>query len=125
MVKTTGEANALGLFSDKSIIVSDAPELAYITVQVQDRDGYVVPRSHPLIKFEIEGPGVIVATDNGDATSFVPFQSTEREAYNGLALVIVKAKKNSGGKITVKASSKGLQMGSTTIELQQIIRNNE
>ncbi len=125
LVKTTGEANALKLFSDKSMIVSDSPELAYITVQVQDRDGYVVPRTHPLIKFEIEGPGVIVATDNGDATSFVPFQSTEREAYNGLALVIVKAKKNAGGKITVKATSKGLQMGSTTIELQQIIRNNE
>jgi beta-galactosidase len=68
---------------------------------------------------------VIVATDNGDATSFVPFQSTEREAYNGLALVIVKAKKNASGKITVKASSNGLQMGSTTIELTQIIRNND
>ncbi len=125
MVKTTGEAKNLALFSDKRKLDSDKPDLAYITVQVQDRDGYVVPRSHPLIKFEIEGPGVIVATDNGDATSFVPFQSTEREAYNGLALVIVKAKKNAAGKITVKASSNGLQMGSAIIELTQIIRNND
>jgi len=30
--------------------------------------------------------GTIVATDNGDPTSFVPFQSRERDAFNGLAL---------------------------------------
>jgi len=125
VVKTTGEPVRLSLAPDQQFIAPDGLDLAYITVQVQDRDGYMVPRSHPLIKFEIEGPGVIVATDNGDATSFMPFQSKEREAFNGLALAIVKAKKNAGGRITVKASSNGLQMGTTTIELLQIIRNNE
>jgi beta-galactosidase len=29
-----------------------------------------VPRSKNHIKFDISGPGEIVATDNGDATSF-------------------------------------------------------
>ena len=67
----------------------------------------------------------IVATDNGDATSFIPFQSLERPAFNGLALVIVKAKKGAGGNITVKATSKGLDAGTVSIELQQIIRLNE
>ncbi len=31
----------------------------------------------------------LVATDNGDPTSFTPFQSAERESFNGLALAIV------------------------------------
>jgi len=125
VVKTTGKPVRLTLTANQKTIFSDRPDLAYITVQVQDKEGFTVPRSHPLIRFEIEGPGEIVATDNGDATSFVPFQSHEREAFNGLALAIVKAKKNAGGRIIVKASSNGLQMGTTTIELLQIIRNNE
>lgn len=125
VMKTTGAPVRLSLAADQKTIYSDRPDLAYITVQVQDKDGSVVPRSHPLIRFEIEGPGVIVATDNGDATSFVPFQSNERQAFNGLALVIVKARKGATGKITVKAISDGLQTGMTNIELIQIIRNNE
>jgi len=35
--------------------------------------------------------GEIVATDNGDPTSFESFQAPERKAFNGLALVIVRA----------------------------------
>lgn len=124
-VKTTGAPFRLSLISDQKMIASDTPELAFITVMVQDKQGLMVPRSNPLIKFEIEGPGVIVATDNGDATSFVSFQSTERQAFNGLALVVVKARKGASGKITVKATGKGLQTGITTIDLLQIIRNNE
>lgn len=116
-VKTTGKPMSLSLASDQGTISSDKPDLAYITVQVHDREGLVVPGSDPLITFGIEGPGVIVATDNGDATSFVPFQSTARPAFNGLALVIVKARKGASGRITVKASSNGLQSGKTTIDL--------
>jgi beta-galactosidase len=49
-----------------------------------------------------------VATSCGDATSHVPFQSKERKAFNGLALVIVRTKPGEAGEIRVKASSPGL-----------------
>ncbi len=124
-VKTTGEPAKLSLVPDKKTISSDEPELAFITVKVLDKEGLVVPGSNPGIKFEIEGPGEIVATDNGDATSFVPFQSHEREAFNGLALVIVKARKRAGGRIIIKATSKGLQMGTTTIDTYKKITLSE
>ena len=51
-----------------------------MTVTVADKDGLMVPRSKNLLQFEVSGPGEIVATDNGDATSLVPFQSKERDA---------------------------------------------
>jgi len=92
-VKTTGEPTKLTLTADRSIIKNDGSDLSYITVAVKDKNGLTVPLAHPEINFEIEGTGEIVATDNGDATSFVPFQSHSRQAFNGLALVIVKAKK--------------------------------
>ncbi|HEY9196256.1 MAG TPA: beta-galactosidase GalB [Mucilaginibacter sp.] len=115
-VKTTGEAAKLYLSADRSVINSDGNDFAYITVKVDDKEGLTVPRSHPLIKFEVDGPGEIVSTDNGDATSFVSFKSHERPAFNGLALVIVRAKKGMKGKFTVKANSGGLEKGTITVE---------
>jgi len=119
VMKTSGEAAKLELSADRNKITSDGVDLVYITVKVQDKVGLTVPRSHPLIKFEIEGPGEIVATDNGDATSFVPFQSHEREAFNGMALVIVKAKKGANRSFIVKAISSGLESGNVTLELKE------
>lgn len=116
VVKTTGEAANLTLSVDRSVIKASGDDLSYITVKVTDKDDLLVPRSHPLIKFSIEGPGEIVATDNGDATSFVPFQSHQRSAYNGMALVIVKAKKGQKGKFYIKAQSAGLGSKALAVE---------
>lgn len=114
-VKTTANPAKLTLKADRNMIKNDGRDLCYITVSVQDKDGLTVPRSHPEIKFEVEGAGEIVATDNGDATSFTPFQSHVRQAFNGLVLVIVKAKKGASGDIIVKASCNGLSTGSVTV----------
>jgi beta-galactosidase len=83
--------------------------LAFITVRVTDKAGLTVPRAKNPIKFETEGPGEIVATDNGDPTNLVPFTSHEREAFNGLALVIIRSKPGESGSITVTAKSPGLK----------------
>jgi beta-galactosidase len=61
------------------------------------------------VKFAISGPGEIAAVDNGDATSFEPFQANERNAYNGLCLVIIRTKAGEPGTITLKAESEGLK----------------
>lgn len=107
-VKTTGPAAKLTLQADRNEILNDGKDLSYITVTVADKHGLLVPRSNNHIKFSVEGPGEIVATDNGDATSFEPFQAPEHNAYNGLALVIVRAKPGETGKITLKAEADGL-----------------
>ncbi|WP_414000328.1 beta-galactosidase GalB [Flavobacterium sp. W1B] len=117
-VKTTAEAAKLVLSADRNTIAADGVDYSFITVKVTDKEGLTVPRSHPLIEFSIEGEGEIVATDNGDATSFVPFQSHERPAFNGMALVIVKAKKSQKGQFTVVAKSNGLEMGKVNVSVK-------
>lgn len=109
VVKTTDEPARLVATADRDEIHADAKDLAFITVRVIDKAGLTVPRAKNAIKFEIEGSGEIVATDNGDPTSFVPFQSHEREAFNGLALVIIRAKPRESGAITIMAKSPGLE----------------
>ena len=116
VVRTTGEMNKLTLTSDRSVIKAGEDDLSFITVKVTDKNGLVVPRSHPAIHFSIEGAGEIVATDNGDATSFIPFRSNVKPAFNGMALVIVKAKHGAKGKFTVKVESNGLTGAAISVE---------
>ncbi|MES2775063.1 MAG: beta-galactosidase GalB [Bacteroidota bacterium] len=116
VVKTTGVMEKLSLTPDRTVIKVSEDELCFITVKVTDKEGLMVPRSNPVIHFSIEGAGEIAATDNGDATSFVPFQSHDRPAFNGMALLIVKTKKGAKGKITVKAESIGLAPATVSIE---------
>ncbi|SDD00223.1 beta-galactosidase GalB [Niabella drilacis] len=117
-VATTGEAAKLGLSSNAKRIKNNGQELAFITVKVEDKNGRMVPRSHPKIRFSVEGPGEIVATDNGDATSFESFQSPEKSAYNGMALVIVKAKKGARGVLKIKAAADGLTPGQAVVPVE-------
>jgi len=109
MMETTGPASQIMLAADRKIIRPDGQDLSFITVTIADKNERLVPRSMNRVKFSLEGPGEIIATDNGDATSHEPFQQMERAAFNGMCLVIVRSKAGEAGKITVKASAEGLR----------------
>lgn len=115
VVKTTGPASRLKLEPDRDRINADGRDLSFVTLTVTDKDGLMVPRAKNAIRFSIEGPGEIVATDNGDPTSFESFQSPERKAFNGLALVIIRGRPGQPGRITVTAESDGLAPARATI----------
>jgi len=114
IVKTTGRASQLDITADREAIAPDGYDLVFVSVRITDDNGLTVPRSNNPISFSVEGPASVVATDNGDATSHVAFQSQSRNAYNGMCLVIVKARKG-GSSFTVKAESKGLKGASIKI----------
>jgi beta-galactosidase len=114
-VKTTGKPAKLALEADRTSITADGKDLSFITLRVQDTAGLMVPRSKNRIKFAIEGPGEILATDNGDATCLESFQSPERDAFNGLALAIVRSREGKAGSIKITATSEGLQPATVKI----------
>ena len=115
-VKTTGAAAELTLQPDRAKITADGKDLSFVTVTVADKAGLLVPRSKNHIKFDIEGPGEIVAVDDADPTNLEPMQAKEHDAFNGLALVIVRA--NQPGKITLTAHAEGLKDATTRIAAQ-------
>jgi beta-galactosidase len=108
-VKTSGAPAKLLLEAGQTRVKAGGQDLAFITVTVADKDGVLAPRARNRLTFELDGPGEIVATDNGDATSFQPFQSPERNAFNGLAVVIVRAKAGQPGTLRLKVKSDGLK----------------
>ncbi|HEY0945165.1 MAG TPA: beta-galactosidase GalB [Opitutaceae bacterium] len=114
--RTTGPASQLRLEPDRAELRADGSDLAFVTVRIADARGDTVPRSHNEVQFSVAGPGEIVAVDNGDPTSFEPFQATHRKAFNGLALAIVRTKAAQPGTVTVRATSANL--APATIELR-------
>ncbi|WP_236694452.1 beta-galactosidase GalB [Sphingomonas sp. Leaf343] len=114
-VATTGAPAALAASVDRSRIAADGRDLAFVTVRITDARGTTAPRADNPVRFIVTGPGDLVATDNGDPTSFVPFPSATRPAFNGLALAIVRGRAGQKGAITVRAEADGLTGASTTV----------
>lgn len=115
VVKTAEAPAILEVMPDRAEIRGDGRDLCFVTVRVVDRNGVIAPRADNKIHFAIEGPGEIVATDNGDPTSFESFQAPDRKAFNGLCLVIIRAKEGQSGKIKLTASGEGLTNGTTIV----------
>jgi len=114
-VRTAGPAARLDAQVDRARIRADGSDLSFVTVRVVDAEGVALPRADTLVRFTLEGPGEIVATDNGDPTSFEPFPSHERRAFSGLCLAIVRAKAGEPGRIRLTAASAGLAASSVVI----------
>ena len=118
VVRTAGEASQLNLKPDRTTLSTDRCNLSFITLTVLDSKGIMVPRADNQIHFSVSGPGEIVATDNGDPTDMTAFPSYTRKAFNGLALVIVKAKRGQTGSIVVTAETEGMQIAKCTIKVK-------
>jgi beta-galactosidase len=107
-VKTTGAPAKLSLEPETKTVVADGEDICYVNVSLRDAEGLVVPRTCNPVRFSVEGPGVIVATDNGDETDFDDFRKPSRRIFNGWAQALVRAVPGRSGKITVTVESDGL-----------------
>jgi beta-galactosidase len=108
VVRTAGAPASITLEIDRSLLRADGLDLGFVTASLVDANGVLAPRSDSSVTFTVEGPADVIATDNGDATSHVSFQSPTRPAYNGLVLGIVRPRADRAGAIRVRATAPGL-----------------
>ncbi|HEY3372825.1 MAG TPA: beta-galactosidase GalB [Prolixibacteraceae bacterium] len=106
-IKTAGAAAKLVATADRSTIKSDGNDLSFITVEVTDENGVMVPDADQLVEFKVEGPGSIVGVDNGDPVSHESFKAPQRKAFHGKCLVVVQSN-GKAGIIKLTATSAGL-----------------
>jgi beta-galactosidase len=107
-IKTAGKPAKIELIADRNAIKANGNDLSYITARVLDANGNLVPGADNLLKFSIEGPGVVAGVDNGQQTNLEPFRASQHKAFNGLCLAIVQSKA-SAGVITISAEGVGLK----------------
>ena len=117
VVKTAGKPHHLVATVNHSTLAADGEDLAYVTVQVADRDGNLVPTDSRLVKFTVTGAGEFLATANGDPTCLLPFQGKEMNLFSGALTAIVKAGKQPGS-ITFTAKAAGVKPATVTIDVK-------
>lgn len=111
---TAGNPTKIRLIPDRSIIKANNDDLSFITVEVTDEQGNICPNASNNIHFEVNGEGVVAAVGNGNAASTESFQDSQRKAFQGKCLLVIKSTHNSG-KINITASAKGLASESISI----------
>ena len=113
-MKTAGAAAKIALSADRGTIRADGKDMVFITADIQDASGVLVPSGNANLSWSVSGSGTLVGLDNGDPTDTTSHKGTSRKAFNGKALAMVRATKTAGT-ITVKATASGLTSDPVTV----------
>ena len=116
-IKTAGAAAQLVAKADRSTIAADGEDLSFITVDVTDENGILVPDAMNQIQFEISGNAKIVGVDNGNPVSHESMKGTSIKAFYGKCLVVVQAGEKSGD-VVLTAKADGLKESKVKINLK-------
>ncbi|WP_037914317.1 glycoside hydrolase family 2 TIM barrel-domain containing protein [Actinacidiphila yeochonensis] len=112
-LRTAGEARAVRLTADRGTAPADGDSLVYVTAEVVDARGVVLPDAAELLTFAVAG-GSLAGVDNGQQESGERYQATTRTTFHGKALAIVRTG-TAAGRLTVTATAAGLHPGTVTV----------
>ncbi len=114
VLQTAGLGSKILLETDRNNLAPDWDDICYVRATVVDSNGVRVPSAADEINFSTSGPGVIAAVDSGDLASHEPFQVSQRKAFQGTCVAIVRATA-AAGPIAITATAPGLTAGAVTI----------
>ncbi len=123
-VTTTGDEAELDAYADRETIAADGADLSYITVDITDENGNIVPDADNNVKFTVEGEGKLIGVDNGRQDDHQSYQDDNRDAFSGKVLAIVQSTKNAG-EIKVTAEADGLKAAAVTIHTTPVEQGSE
>jgi beta-galactosidase len=113
-LETAGEPAAIRMSVDRSTIRADGSDLAFVEVAIVDEQGRRRFDAEPSIRYELTGPGRIIAVGSSDLTSTQSYQANPRKAYQGRALVVIRSTTDSG-QIKLTATANGISDGNMKI----------
>ncbi len=113
---TAGKPAKLTLTVERARLSNSWDDIAYLRAAITDAQGTWVPDGHAALHFAVNGPGKIIATDNSDNADNSGFQHSDRAAFHGTAIAIVRATAAKGN-VTVTVSSEGLGSASASLPI--------
>lgn len=118
-VKTAGSAARLTVSVNREKMEANGSDLAYLTVNVEDANGVIVPTAKNRVTFKAEGSGVLAGLDNGVQADHQSFRDSDRAAHAGQLVGIVRAAKNAGS-VKVTVSAEGLEPATVEIPVEKV-----
>jgi len=114
-LRTAGEPKEIRLIADRSTIRADRNDLSYVTVEVVDRRGTVIPTAEIPIRFTVTGAGELAATGSPAPNDASSFHLPTRKTFQGHCLAILRPQ-GDAGKITLKAEADDLKAATVVIK---------
>jgi beta-galactosidase len=115
IIKTAGSPYQIRLTYDRNVLQANGKNLAFVTVEVVDKEGNLCPNAENQIFFDVEGEATIAGVDNGCQTSMERFKDNKRKAFFGKCLVVLKSSKQKGN---IRLTAKGVDLKEATINIQ-------
>ncbi|MBQ6965088.1 MAG: DUF4982 domain-containing protein [Bacteroidaceae bacterium] len=120
-VKTAGAASSIQLTGDLGSAIkpikADGEDMTFITVNVLDKDGNLVPDADQQINVSVSGAATFKGICNGDATSLEVFTKPTMKAFHGQLVIGIQSNGKKGA-ATVKVTGKGLKPATATLNVQ-------
>jgi beta-galactosidase len=115
VLRAAGVPKQIRLVADRKNIKCSRNDLSYVTAEILDASGQLVPNAVVPLRFTVEGNGEIAATANASPSDMESFQQPRHKTFRGRALVIIRPK-GKAGKIILKAESDDLILGRVEIQ---------
>jgi beta-galactosidase len=93
---TTSPAARLHLHPDRGSLRAEEGDLGYVTVEVVDSEGRMDPNAEQTVFFTIKGEGELAAVGSANPMSTELYRGSQRKAYRGRCLVVVKSTGKAG-----------------------------
>ena len=117
---TTGKPVGIRLVPDRSTINADMNDLAYVSVEIVDAKGNVVPNVSDLeVSYQLSGNATLAAVGSGSPNDMSSFQQNHKKVFLGKGMVILRPN-GTVGKIVLKAKAEGLKESSIEISSKQL-----
>jgi beta-galactosidase len=114
--RTAGAPAKLRLMADRLSIRPDRNDLSYVTVEVLDATGNLVPDAIVPVTLSISGAGQLAGVGNADPKDVASFQQPHRKTFHGKCLAVVRPT-GIQGSITLRAEAQGLSATTVTINV--------
>ena len=116
VLKTSGNAAKIKCKADRTNLLANGQDLSFVTIEITDNAGNLQPNADNQLQFHIEGPGVIAGLDNANLKDTDQYVGTNRKAWHGRALVVIRSTEKAG-EIKLTVSSNGLMGASVMIRV--------
>jgi beta-galactosidase len=117
ILRSAGPAAKIRLVADRETISAKRSDLSYVTVEITDSEGNLLPDAALPVRFSVSGEGDLAALGSGSPNKPEGFRGPLRTTWHGRALAILRPNGVTGS-IKLRAEAAGLTAGEIQIQAQ-------
>ncbi len=104
-LQTAGEPARLRLTPDRTVMQADGQSLTYVTVEVLDKNGILVPEAAIPCEATVKGAGKLLAFASADLKDTEPYTLPRVKTWKGRALLVVRSTQKKGSvSVSIKST---------------------